>query len=183
MTAPFGSPVRMEVRKDGLYQCRWQLFPHFWEWWVIRLQINRTFGIAISMEGDQLKPSIGFIGVGHMGSHMAQRLLDAGYQVTVYDRTKEKAQEVGQRGAQVAQTARDLAADCQIVMACVTDDRAQKEVMFGPDGALAGVHGGSIMIDLSTVSPDASRRLFQAAKEKNVPMIDAACIWQCTTGG
>ena len=45
---------------------------------------------------------------------------------------------------------------------------------FGPDGALSGVHGGSMMIDLSTVSPDASRRLFQAAKEKGVPMIDAA---------
>ena len=128
----------------------------------------------MSMEGDHLKPSIGFIGMGHMGSHMAQRLLDAGYQLTVYDRTREKAQEVGQRGAQVSQTPRDLAAGCQIVMASVTDDKAQEEVMFGPDGALAGVHGGSIVIDLSTVSPDASRRLFQAAKEKNVPMIDAA---------
>ena len=141
---------------------------------VGRLQINRTFGIAISMEGDRLKPSIGFIGMGHMGSHMAQRLLNAGYQLTVYDRTREKAQEVGQQGAQVALTPRDLAAGCQIVMASVTDDRAQEEVMFGPDGALAGVHDGSIVIDLSTVSPDASRRLFQAAKEKNVPMIDAA---------
>jgi 3-hydroxyisobutyrate dehydrogenase len=59
-------------------------------------------------------------------------------------------------------------------MACVTDDRAQEGVMFGPDGALAGVHDGSIVIDLSTVSPDASRRLYQAAKEKHVPVIDAA---------
>ena len=100
------------------------------------------------MEGDHLKPSIGFVGMGHMGSHMAQRLLDAGYQLTVYDRTKEKAQEVGQRGAQVAQTPRDLAAGCEIVMASVRDDRAQGEVMFGPDGVLAGVHGGSILIDL-----------------------------------
>src|SRR3989441_80151 len=128
----------------------------------------------MNMEGDHLKPSIGFIGMGHMGSHMAHRLLDAGYPLTVYDRTKEKAQEVGQRGAQVAQTPKDLAANCQVVMACVTDDEAQQDVMFGPDGALAGVHGGSMIIDLSTVSPDASRRLFQAAKEKDVPMIDAA---------
>jgi 3-hydroxyisobutyrate dehydrogenase-like beta-hydroxyacid dehydrogenase len=128
----------------------------------------------MSMEGDHLKPRIGFIGMGHMGSHMAQRLLDSGYQLTVYDRTKEKAQEVGQRGAQVAQTPRDLAAGCQIVITSVTNDRAQEEVMFGSDGALAGVHGDSIVIDMSTVSPDASRRLFQGAKEKNVPMIDAA---------
>ena len=128
----------------------------------------------MNREGDHLKPSLGFIGMGHMGSHMARRLLDAGYQLNVYDRTKQKAQEVGQRGAQVAQTPKDLAATCQVVMACVTNDEAQQDVIFGPDGALAGVHGGSMMIDLSTVSPDASRRLFQAAKEKNVPMIDAA---------
>lgn len=127
----------------------------------------------MNLEGD-LKPSIGFIGIGHMGSHMAQRLLDAGYQVTVYDRTKKKTQEIEQRGAQVAKTPKDLGADCQIVMTCVRDDRAQGEVMFGPDGALAGVHVGSILIDLSTVSPYASSRLFQAAKEKNVAMIDAA---------
>jgi 3-hydroxyisobutyrate dehydrogenase len=81
---------------------------------------------------------------------------------------------VEQHRVKVVQTPRDLAAGCQIVMASVTDDSAQEEVMFGPDGALAGVHDGSIVIDLSTVSPDASRRLFQAAKEKNVPMIDAA---------
>src|SRR5262249_48785293 len=128
----------------------------------------------MNTEGANLKLSIGFIGMGHMGSHMAQRLLDAGYQLTVYDRTMEKAQELGQRGALVAQTPKDLAASCQVVMACVTDDEAQQDVMFGPDGALAGVHDGSMMIDLSTVSPEASRRLFQAAKEKDIPMIDAA---------
>src|SRR5438876_6206270 len=128
----------------------------------------------MNMEGDHLKLSIGFIGIGHMGSHMAQRLLDAGYQVPVYDRTKEKAQEVGQRGALVAQKPKELAANCQVVMACVTNNEAQQDVMFGPEGALAGVHDGSMIIDLSTVSPDASRRLYQVAKEQGVPMIDAA---------
>jgi len=131
-------------------------------------------GRVMKRENDKLKPRIGFIGMGHMGSHMAQRLLDAGYQVTVYDRTHEKAQRVGQWGAQVAQTPKDLAVGGQVVLACVTDDQAQHDVMFDPDGALAGVQGGSVIIDLSTVSPDASRRLFQAAKEKNVSMIDAA---------
>jgi len=128
----------------------------------------------MSMEGDHLKPSIGFIGMGHMGSHMAQKLLDAGYQLTVYDRTKEKAKALGQQGAQVAQTPKDLAANCQVVLACVTDDEAQRDVMFGPDGVLTGIHIGSVIIDLSTVSPDASRRLYQAAQEKKVSMIDAA---------
>ncbi len=128
----------------------------------------------MNTESNKLKPSIGFIGMGHMGSHMVQRLLDAGYQVTVYDRTKEKAQELGQQGVQVAPTPKGLAANCQVVMSCVTNDEAQHDVMFGPDGALAGVHAGSVIIDLSTVSPDASRRLFQAAKEHGIPMIDAA---------
>ena len=128
----------------------------------------------MNTESNKLKPSIGFIGMGHMGSHMAQRLLDAGYQVTVYDRTEERAKALEQRGAQVAQTPKGLVANCQVVMACVTNDEAQHDVMFGPEGALAGVHAGSMMIDLSTVSPDASRRLFQAAIKKGIPMIDAA---------
>ena len=128
----------------------------------------------MNMEGDHLKPGLGFIGMGHMGSHMAQRLLDAGYQVTVYDRTEEKAQEVGQWGAMVARAPKDLAANCQVVMSCVTNDEAQHDVMFGPDGALAGTHTGSVIIDLSTVSPEASRRLYQAASKQGVPMIDAA---------
>jgi 3-hydroxyisobutyrate dehydrogenase len=128
----------------------------------------------MNMEGDHLKPGLGFIGMGHMGSHMAKRLLDADYQVTVYDRTREKAKALGQRGAQVAQTPKDLAANCQVVLVCVTDDEAQHDVMFGPEGALAGTHAGSVIIDLSTVSPDASRRLYQAAREQGVPMIDAA---------
>jgi 3-hydroxyisobutyrate dehydrogenase len=124
--------------------------------------------------GDKAKPRIGFIGMGHMGLHMAERLIGAGYPLIVYDRTTEKTQEVAERGAQVANTPKELAAGCPIVMACVTDDRAQESVMLGPDGALAGVHGGSAVIDLSTVSPEASRRLYQAMKEKSVPMLDAA---------
>jgi 3-hydroxyisobutyrate dehydrogenase len=131
-------------------------------------------GIVMNRENDKLKLSIGFIGMGHMGSHMVQRLLDAGYQVTVYDRTEEKAKALGQRGAMVAPTPKELAATCQVVLACVTDDEAQHDLMFGPDGALAGTHAGSIIIDLSTVSPNASRRLYQTAREKGVPMIDAA---------
>src|SRR5436305_4656891 len=111
------------------------------------------------------KPSIGFIGMGHMGSHMARKLLDAGYQLTVYDRTKERTQELGQQGALVVQTPKDLAANCDMVMICVTDDQAQEHVMLGQDGALAGVHEGSGIIDLSTVSPSASRRLYKAAQE------------------
>jgi 3-hydroxyisobutyrate dehydrogenase len=121
---------------------------------------------------DQSKPTIGFIGLGHMGSHMVPRLIQADYHVTVYDRTREKAQAI--QGATVAETPREAAADSEVVISIVTDDAALDEVMLGPDGVLAGMHAGSTIIDMSTVSPRASRHLFQEARAKGVAMLDAA---------
>jgi 3-hydroxyisobutyrate dehydrogenase-like beta-hydroxyacid dehydrogenase len=121
---------------------------------------------------EQTKPTIGFIGMGHMGSHMAPRLMSAGYHLTVYDRTREKAQAIA--GVTVAETPEEAAAHSDIVISIVTNDPALEEVMFGPNGVLAGTHAGSVIIDMSTVSPHTSRRLFQAAREKGVAMIDAA---------
>ena len=118
------------------------------------------------------RPTIGFIGLGHMGSHMASRLIQAGYQLTVYDRTREKAQAIA--GAAVAETPKEAAAHSEVVVSIVTDDTALEEVMLGPNGALAGTRAASVIIDMSTVSPRASRQLFQAARAKGVAMIDAA---------
>ncbi|GHO60342.1 NAD(P)-dependent oxidoreductase [Ktedonobacter robiniae] len=120
------------------------------------------------------RQNIGFIGIGHMGSHMVPRLLHAGYHLTVYDRTAERAQAMGQLGALVAQTPRELAASCDVIISCVTNDCALEAVMLAPDGALAGAHALSAIIDMSTVAPQTSRHLFQAAKVVGVPMIDAA---------
>ena len=128
----------------------------------------------MTTNNEHTKPQIGFIGLGHMGSHMVLRLIQAGYHLTVYDRTRQRAQEIAQRGAAVAETPRELAASCQVVMSCVTNDEALDDVMFGPEGALAGAHKGNTFIDMSTVSPDASRRLYSAAKEKGAPVLDAA---------
>src|SRR5229473_2658900 len=102
--------------------------------------------MVMTTKGNNMKQRIGFIGMGHMGSHMAQRLLEAGYQLAIYDRTLERALEVAQQRATVARTPRELAAQCEVLMVCVTDDEAQQIVMFGQDGALAGVHGGSMII-------------------------------------
>jgi 3-hydroxyisobutyrate dehydrogenase len=121
---------------------------------------------------EQSKPTIGFIGMGHMGSHMAPRLISAGYHLTVYDRTREKAQAIA--GATVAETPEEAAAHSDSVISIVTNDPALEEVMFGPNGVLAGTHVGSIIIDMSTVSPRTSRHLFQEARAKGVAMIDAA---------
>jgi 3-hydroxyisobutyrate dehydrogenase len=120
------------------------------------------------------RPRVGFVGMGHMGSAMAKRLLDAGYTLTVYDRTRARTQPLEQLGAAVAKTPKDLAAQCQVVMVCVTDDTAQQQVMLGPDGTLAGIQSGANIVDLSTVSPSASRRLHQAARDQGAGMLDAA---------
>jgi 3-hydroxyisobutyrate dehydrogenase-like beta-hydroxyacid dehydrogenase len=72
------------------------------------------------------KPSTGFIGMGYMGSSMARRLLDAGYPLTAYDRTPARAEQLKQQGPAVAQMPKDLAAQCEVVMVCVTDDAAKQ---------------------------------------------------------
>jgi 3-hydroxyisobutyrate dehydrogenase len=111
------------------------------------------------------KKKLGFIGMGQMGSHMVARLRGAGHAVTVYDRSKEKSQ---------AGSPKELAAQSDVVLISVTDDAAVEQVTFGPDGASAGLRAGSLIIDLSTVSPRSSRRSYQAAREKGGAMIDAA---------
>jgi 3-hydroxyisobutyrate dehydrogenase-like beta-hydroxyacid dehydrogenase len=118
---------------------------------------------------DLQRENLGFIGMGRMGSRMAARLIGAGYGVTVYDRSKKKPQT-----ATLAHSPRDLAANSEVVLISVTDDAAVEQVMFAPDGAMAGLKKDSRVIDLSTVSPGVSRRLYQAAREKGAAMIDAA---------
>jgi 3-hydroxyisobutyrate dehydrogenase-like beta-hydroxyacid dehydrogenase len=119
------------------------------------------------------QPAIGFIGMGHMGSRMATRLLDDGYEVTVYNRNQDKTVPLAQRGAKVADTPRDLAQNVDIVMSCLTNDAAVHDVMFGPDDAIAGAKTGEIFIDLSTVLPETSREISAAVKDKGAVMIDA----------
>jgi 3-hydroxyisobutyrate dehydrogenase-like beta-hydroxyacid dehydrogenase len=122
----------------------------------------------------QEKPSVGFIGLGHMGTLMAQRLLQAGYQLTVYDRTAEKAQELVHQGTKSVDSPRDLAARCDVVLSIVTDNPALEAIMHGPNGVLAGVRPGMTLIDLSTVSPEESRHIANVAQQKGVHMLDAA---------
>ena len=121
------------------------------------------------------KPTIGFLGLGHMGSLMVERLMEHGYTLSVYDRTKEKTQEVAQKGATTVDTPRDLGKSADVIISMVTDNAALDAVMYGDDGVLAGVQPQhTILVDMSTVSPETSRHLFQAAKEHGIAMLDAA---------
>jgi 3-hydroxyisobutyrate dehydrogenase-like beta-hydroxyacid dehydrogenase len=118
-------------------------------------------------------PRIGFIGLGGMGARMASRLLHAGYRVTVYNRTRRRAEDLERSGASIADSPRALAASADIVLSSVADGAAVAQVMFGDEGALAGAEPGSIVIDLSTVLPRDSVGLFETALARRIHVLDA----------
>src|SRR5713226_6504877 len=118
-------------------------------------------------------PRIGFIGLGGMGSRMASRLLNAGFHVTVYNRTRRRAEDLERLGASIAESPRGLAGSADIVLSSVADEAALAQVMFGADGALAGAKPGSVFIDVSTVHPRESVRLSEAGLARGVDVLDA----------
>ncbi len=116
---------------------------------------------------------IGFLGLGYMGSRMARRLLDAHYQVTVYNRSVDKAQPLLRAGASFAETPSAVAAESDVILYSLADDAAVSEVILGPDGVLAGVRHSSILIDLSTVLPATSRAVSTSVLSNGAVAIDA----------
>jgi 3-hydroxyisobutyrate dehydrogenase-like beta-hydroxyacid dehydrogenase len=118
-------------------------------------------------------PHLGFIGLGAMGGRMARRLLAAGYDLTVHDRTRESARPLEQAGARFASSPKRVAAAADIVLSSLPDDAVLEEVMYGPEGALAGARSGTVFIDLSTVSPRTSKRLNEAARTRGIDVLDA----------
>ena len=98
------------------------------------------------------KARIGWIGLGNMGQPMSKRLVEAGYPVTVYNRTKEKAAEVVSAGAKLAESPAAVARASDFVFTMVADSAALEEVSLGPDGLVEGLNPGSVVIDMSTVS-------------------------------
>jgi 3-hydroxyisobutyrate dehydrogenase len=116
---------------------------------------------------------IAFLGTGYMGVRMARRLIDAGYPMTVYNRTREKAIPLAERGATVADSPRRAAERADVVMSSLVDDAAVRDVLRGPDGALAGARPGTMLIDLSTVLPATTREMAAAASTSGASLIDA----------
>ena len=125
------------------------------------------------MTTDNQRPRLGFIGMGGMGSRMAGRLLAAGYDLTIYNRARELTRPLEQRGARVAATPAELAAGVDIVLSSVADNVAVENVMTGPDGVLDAARPGTIVIEMSTVSPTVSRWLHAAGRRKGVSVLDA----------
>lgn len=108
-----------------------------------------------------------------MGSRMAQRLLGAGHQVIGYNRTKSKAQPLLDAGMQWGGTPRAVAEAAEITLSMVTNTQALESVASGPEGIIAGLSHGKIYIDMSTVSPAASRALAEQVKAAGADMLDA----------
>jgi 3-hydroxyisobutyrate dehydrogenase-like beta-hydroxyacid dehydrogenase len=124
------------------------------------------------MAADAAKPKIGFIGLGGMGSRMATRLLDAGYPLHVYNRTRAKGESLRQRGAIVAASPKDLAGACEVIISIVADDAAVENTYFGPDSVLAGAKPGETILEMSTIYPGTSRLLHDAAADKGLAVLD-----------
>jgi 3-hydroxyisobutyrate dehydrogenase-like beta-hydroxyacid dehydrogenase len=108
-----------------------------------------------------------------MGSRIAARLLDAGNQVNVSNRTRSKAQPLVERGARWCGSPREVAEASEIVFSMVTDDAALDAIASGPDGILAGLRPGEVYVEMSTVSPRVSQELARRVEQLGAQMLDA----------
>ncbi|HAE82667.1 MAG TPA: hypothetical protein DEV72_07585 [Ktedonobacter sp.] len=116
---------------------------------------------------------LGFVGLGAMGGRVTKRLLEAGHTVTGYNRTKSKAQWLLDQGMQWGETPRSVVETADVIFTMVTNTTALHEVVGGHNGILAGLEKGKIYIDMSTISPAASKKLAAEVAEKGAQMLDA----------
>jgi 3-hydroxyisobutyrate dehydrogenase-like beta-hydroxyacid dehydrogenase len=119
------------------------------------------------------QPKIGFVGLGHMGGNMAARLLAAGYPVSGEARSRDDAQDLVEKGLTWRATPRELAESVDIVFTSIPNDDVLREVASGPDGILSGLQPGTVWVDMSTVSPRASREVAEEVRATGSVMLDA----------
>lgn len=115
---------------------------------------------------------LGFVGLGAMGSRVVKRLLDAGQNVTGYNRTQSKAQWLLEAGMQWGDTPCAVAEAADVVFTMVTNTSALEQVFHGPDGILAGLSASKVYVDMSTISPNASREFATQVAAKGASMLD-----------
>lgn len=119
------------------------------------------------------KPKIGFIGTGVMGKSMADHLLQAGYPVSIYTRTKSKADSLLEKGATWEDSVASLSRKCSIIITIVGYPQDVEAVYFGSTGILENVQAGSYVIDMTTSKPALAQRIFSEAAKKDVQALDA----------
>ena len=116
---------------------------------------------------------VGCIGLGTMGAPMAENLLKAGFDLTVYNRTLSKADRLVARGASLAHSPAELARQSDVVFVNVSDSADVIRVVLGEGGVIEGAHSGMILVDNSTIKPAASRMIYETMREKGVSCLDA----------
>ncbi|MFN3653213.1 MAG: NAD(P)-dependent oxidoreductase [Armatimonadota bacterium] len=119
------------------------------------------------------KPRIGFIGLGIMGRPMCANLIKAGYSLTVWNRSQPGIDEVVGCGARAGESPADVAAKSDVIITIVTDSPDVQRVVLGENGVLEGAQPGSVVIDMTTMSPSITREIAAALAEKGVEMLDA----------
>jgi 3-hydroxyisobutyrate dehydrogenase len=119
------------------------------------------------------KEPVALLGLGTMGAGMAANLLKAGFPLTVYNRTRARAEAFVSQGAQVADTPSDAAGNARVILSMLADDAASRETWLGEHGALAGALKGSILIECGTVSPTWIAELADKARARGLELIDA----------
>jgi 3-hydroxyisobutyrate dehydrogenase-like beta-hydroxyacid dehydrogenase len=118
--------------------------------------------------------TIGFIGLGAMGHLMARRLLNSGFKLVAYDHTSRKAAALIAHGATAAPNVRQLARKSQVIISCLPNDQAVLSVYQGPEGVVACANHGTIVIEMSTISPNTSRALHRMGVERGIEVLDVA---------
>lgn len=116
---------------------------------------------------------IGFIGLGIMGQGMARNLLRAGFDLSVWNRTAARMEPLLAAGARAAASPAELAGRCSVVITCVSDTPDVEDVVLGEQGAIHGLQAGSLLIDMSTISPQATQTMSRRLAENGVHMLDA----------
>jgi 3-hydroxyisobutyrate dehydrogenase len=119
---------------------------------------------------------IGFCGLGVMGAGMASRLTESGYEVTVYNRTRSKTEEVAELGAKVADSPADAAREADVVMLSLADQHVVETIVFGDDGVASALPAGSYLVDMSTVPPGFARELGERARAAGHRPLDACVL-------
>lgn len=120
-----------------------------------------------------MRESIGFIGLGIMGMPMARNLIRAGFEVAVYNRTISKAETLAGEGAKKIDSPRELAKVSSVVITIVSDTPDVENLILGENGIIESIKPDSVIIDMSTISPQATREIAIRLREKNVHMLDA----------
>ncbi len=115
---------------------------------------------------------IGIIGLGMLGNAVALNLLDSGFEVTVYNKTKEKTMQAREKGAKVVTSPKEIAENSELIITIVKDAAAVKEISFEKDGIIEGKHEKLIVADMSTIDPSESKNISRKFQEHNIHKLD-----------